>query len=142
MTRVARIARIVRDSRGASMIEFALVLPVLVLFIYGTYVFGQLFEANAGMQHALGEGARYANLCLNPTPAAGCTVPTNDQIRTRIRNSFFGSAMGSFATPTVSDGPSGSNYKTLSVTYTMPMNFIFFRLPNVTLTQSKQVYTA
>jgi hypothetical protein len=50
--------------------------------------------------------------------------------------------MGSFATPTVSDGPSGSNYKTLSVTYTMPMNFIFFRLPNVTLTQSKQVYTA
>lgn len=142
MTRMAHIVRIARDRRGASAIEFALVLPVLVLFIYGTFVFGQLFEANAGMQHALGEGARYANLCLNPSPTTGCSVATNDQIRTRMTNSFFGSAMGSFATPTVTDGPSGSNYKTLSVTYTMPMNFIFFRLPNVTLTQSKQVYTA
>lgn len=139
---MTRIAHIVRDRRGASTIEFAIILPVLVLFIYGTYVFGQLFEANAGMQNALGEGARYANLCLNPTPAGGCTVPSNDDIRNKIQANFFGSAMGSLATPTVSDGPAGSNYKTLSVSYTMPMNFIFFSLPNVTLTQSKQVYTA
>jgi hypothetical protein len=115
---------------------------VLVLFVYGTYVFGQLLEANAGMQHALGEGARYANLCLNPTTSGGCSVATDDQIKTKISNSFFGSAMGSFATPTVTDGPSGSNYKTLSVTYTMPINLIFFSLPSVTLTQSKLAYTA
>jgi Flp pilus assembly protein TadG len=38
-----RLAHMVRDSRGAAIIEFALVLPVLVLFVYGTFVVGQLF---------------------------------------------------------------------------------------------------
>ncbi len=134
-----RLLRLLRDSRGAGLIEFALVLPVLVLFIYGTFVFGQLLEANAGMQHALGEGARYTTLCLNPNPSTGCSVPTDTQIEARMNAAVFGSGMGDFAiNPTVT----ASGYKTLSVTYTMPMDFLFFSLPDVTLTETKRVYTA
>ena len=47
-----------RDQRGAAAIEAAIAMPVLVVMIYGVFATGQLFEANAGMEHALGEGAR------------------------------------------------------------------------------------
>ena len=35
--------------------------------IYGIFKVGLLFHANAGIQHALGEGARYATVCI-PSP--------------------------------------------------------------------------
>jgi Flp pilus assembly protein TadG len=136
---MTRFLRLLRDERGAGIIEFALILPALILFIYGTFIFGQLLEANAGMQHALGEGARYATLCLDPDASSGCTPVENSDIQDRISDNFFGSALGTFSTPTVTDG---TGFKTLTVTYTMPMDFIFFSLPDVTLTQTKRVYTA
>ena len=47
---------------GAAAIEMAIAVPVLVLFIIGIFSFGRMLEADAGMQHAIGEGARYATL--------------------------------------------------------------------------------
>ena len=67
-----------RDERGVAVIEIAIVLPVLILFIYGIFQIGILYQANAGMQHALGEGARYATLCRPVT--GGCNVATNAEI--------------------------------------------------------------
>ncbi|MFN2473186.1 MAG: TadE/TadG family type IV pilus assembly protein [Sphingomicrobium sp.] len=122
-----------QDQRGASTVEIALVLPVLILFIYGIFVVATMFQANAGMQHALGEGARYAN--LYPTP-------TNPQIAARMDSKVFGSSGGTF-TSSVADAPSGSSgYKTLTVTYTMPVNFLFFTSNDLNLTRTKKVYTA
>jgi Flp pilus assembly protein TadG len=134
-----QLFRLGSDNRGATIIEFALVLPALVLFIYGIFIVGQLFSANAGMQHALGEGARYATLCLNPTPSMGCTVASDSQIQARISSKVFGTGSGTF---TVATPVAGSGYRDLSVTYTMPMDFLFFSGPNVTLTRTKRVYTA
>jgi Flp pilus assembly protein TadG len=128
-----------RDSRGATIIEFALILPILILFVYGTFVVGMLFQANAGMQHALGEGARYTTLCLNPNIASGCTVPSDSQIQDRISETVFGTGSGTF---TVNAPVSGTGFKELSVTYEMPMDFIFFTGPDVTITRTKLVYTA
>lgn len=121
------------DARGASTVEIALVLPVLILFIYGIFIVGTMFQANAGMQHALGEGARFAN--IYPTP-------TNAQIKTRMDTKVFGSAGGTF-TSSVADAPSGSSgYKTLTVTYQMPVNFLFFVSNDLNLTRTKKVYIA
>ena len=64
-----------RCQRGAAVIEFALTVPILVLIIYGIFQVGLLFQANAGMQHALGEGARYATLCM-PTSTGATSIPT------------------------------------------------------------------
>ena len=50
------------NERGAAAVEFALSVPVLVSMIWGIFQLALLFEANAGIQHALGEGARYATL--------------------------------------------------------------------------------
>jgi hypothetical protein len=130
------------NESGVAVIEIAIALPVLILFIWGIFQIGIAFHANAGMQHGLGEGARLATLCYNPQPTTGCSTPTNDEIKTRISQKVFGTHVGTFSTPTVTDAADGSNYKDLSVSFTMPMDFLFFQGPNVTLTQSKRVYVA
>jgi len=131
-----------KNESGAAVIEMAIAVPVLVSFLWGIFEIGVASEAIAGMQHGLGEGARYATLCLTPNSSGTCTIPTNDQISTVINNKVFGTGIGTFSSPTVTDGPSGSGYKDLSVTFSMPMNFLFFMGPTITLTQTKRVYLA
>ena len=118
-----------RDEQGGAVIEMAIAIPVVVLFIYGIFQMGLLFLANAGMQHALGEGARLATIW--PTPS-------NTAIETRMQQEVFGDGSGTF---TVSPVVNGTGFKTLSVTYSMPMSFIFFDGPTVSITRSKKVYT-
>ena len=134
--------RIRRDEQGAAIIEMALSLPILVVMIYGIFVLGQLFEANAGMQHALGEGARYGNLCLNMSGTGSCTLPTNDQLIAKVNSKLFGTTNGTFDTPVVDSSAAASGYKTITVTYHQTMNFLLFTGPTVTLTRSKRVYLA
>lgn len=130
--------RLRRDENGAAIIEMAIALPVLVTMIYGIFQIGRLFQANAGMQHALGEGARYASLCLNPSGTT-CNVADDTTIKSKISAKLFGAGDGTF---TVQNPVSGTGFKTLSVSYTTTMNFLFFPGPTVTLTRSKKVYTA
>ena len=132
------LKRLRTEERGAAVIELALSLPILVTLIYGIFEVSQLYEANAGMQHALGEGARVATLCIpNTTQASGCDNPSDTTITARENAKLFRPWGGSFnvATPTSSAG-----YKTLTITYTRTMNFLFFTGPTITLTRSKQVY--
>ena len=63
-----------RDERGAAVIEMAIVLPVLILFIYGIFQVGILYQANAGMQHALAKGP--VSPCFaSRSPAAATSRP-------------------------------------------------------------------
>jgi Flp pilus assembly protein TadG len=130
-----------RDERGAAALEMALALPPLVTMIYGIFTLGQVFEAQAGMQHALGEGARYGTLCLSMS-SSGCVLPTDDEIRAKVNSRLFGMASGTFDTPTVDSSTATSGYKTITVTYHQTMNFLLFTGPTVTLTRSKRVYLA
>lgn len=125
-----------RDKRGTAVIEIAIVLPVLILFIYGIFQVGILYQANAGMQHALGEGARYATLCLSPDP---CENPTEVAVQARIQSSVFGTRPGTFAVPL----PTTTNgVMTITVNYSQPTNFLFFQGPTVSLSRSKLVFLA
>ncbi|MFL6720190.1 MAG: TadE/TadG family type IV pilus assembly protein [Sphingomonas sp.] len=133
------------DERGAGAIEAALALPVLVTMIYGVFSMGQLYESNAGIEHALGEGARYANLCTSMAASGSnfvCTLPTDDQICARVRSKLFGTTNGTFDAPTVDSTSLASGYKTISVTYHQVMKFAFFTGPTITVTRSKRAYTA
>jgi Flp pilus assembly protein TadG len=126
-----------RNEQGAAAIEFAIAVPVLVSFIYGIFQVGLLFYANAGMQHALGEGARYTTLCLSPT-ATGCSVPTDTQITTKVNAELFGPKDGTF---TVATPVTAGNSKTLTVTYTRTVKLLFIADKTITLTRTKKVYT-
>ena len=130
---------IFRNERGAAAIEMAITVPVLVLMLWGIFQIGIAFQASAGMQHALGEGARLATICRNPTAAGVCSTAANDEIEAVIGAKAFGTGIGTF---TVADIVDGSDYKDLSVTFTMPTDFLFFRGPQVNLTRTKRVYVA
>ena len=131
-----------RDQRGAAAIEFAIAVPVLVVMIYGIFQVGLIYEANAGMQHALGEGARLATLC---TPAGNaCNSPSDTAIAAKMNDRKFGGNIGTFGTPTVTtpDASACTFCRDLTITYTVTPNFLFFNGPAITLTRSKRVYVA
>jgi Flp pilus assembly protein TadG len=129
-----------RDEQGAAAIEFAIALPILTLFIYGIFQVGLLYEANAGMQHALGEGARLASLYDTTTTSH---VPTDTAIKARINAKLYGQNGGTFTVsdPVTVTNSSAGSYKTLQVSYTRQMSFLLAPGPSVTLTRSKRVYT-
>ena len=132
MTR-SKIIRL--GEKGAAAIEMAFALPILLLFVYGIFQLGVILQANAGMQHALGEGARLATLF--PTPADNAIV-------TRMSDRMFGLNVGTFSTPTVTIPATSvcTNCRLLTVNYTVTPNFLFFNGPAITITRTKQVYTA
>lgn len=55
-----RITRAVAKQRGQSLVEFALVLPVVLLLIFGLLEFGRVINAEITAGHCANELARYA----------------------------------------------------------------------------------
>lgn len=58
---------------GAAAVEFALVLPILVLLLFGIVQFGHLFNQWQQLEHATREGARWASM-QNSAGAVRSTV--------------------------------------------------------------------
>jgi len=143
-----KLLALYRDERGAAVIEMAIALPVLVTFIWGLLQIGLAFQASAGMQHGLGEGARFATLCFNPDPDTGCETPTDAQIRTKVGEKVFGTGNGTLAPLEIADTTTTTGtttkvvYKTLTLNYSQPTNFLFFPGPTISLSRSKRVYLA
>ena len=134
--------RLLRDDMGGAMVETALALPVFLTMIWGITQFGLSVHANNAIQHALGEGARYATLCVNPTIANGCQRPSNAQIIARINERRFVTSYGTFGTPTVTPGPTTApiKYVDLAITYDMPTSLIFINGPVIKFVRTKRVY--
>jgi Flp pilus assembly protein TadG len=139
-----KVVSLRRSDRGAAAIEMAISLPVLMLFIYGIFEIGVAGQAIAGMQHGLGEGARMATICINPSATGTCGVPTDVDIAARIQAKKFGVGVGTFDDPTVTTPAATDcvNCRDLSVTFHMPMNFLFFSAPSINITRTKRVYLA
>jgi hypothetical protein len=52
----------VRNDKGASALEFALVVPLLLVLVFGMIEFGFVFQAQLALTHAAREGARLASV--------------------------------------------------------------------------------
>ena len=62
------------SERGAAMIEFALLLPLLVMLVFGIITFGRAYFAKVELASAVREGARAAALGKTNGDAVGATV--------------------------------------------------------------------
>ena len=120
------------NQRGAAALEFALAAPIVILVLVGLARLGIMFMANAGLHNAIAEGARYATIY---------PLPTDQQITQRIMDSRFGLKNAQMTQPTIVHGNvNGSNYIDISVQYSVPMDFVFFHLPAVTLSENRRAF--
>lgn len=62
---------LLRGTRGAALIEFAVSLPLLMVLVVGIFDFGGAFNLKQELNNAVREGARF-----------GASEPTNDQLNT------------------------------------------------------------
>lgn len=113
-----------RDERGAAVVEFALILPILVLFVFGIIEFGRAYSARIQLTAAVREGARAGALGLDAVAATKAGAPglTPTQI-----NVTYTPTPGSFcagAGPTTTQSSSTSTtIPTATVTATYPFKY-------------------
>lgn len=73
-----KIRSIIKEESGQSIVEFALVLPVLMLIVVGIVEFGWLFNGKITLTSAAREGARVAAIVKNETTATAAINETAD----------------------------------------------------------------
>ena len=60
--RLSKVGRFVRNTAGTAAVEFALVLPVLLLVTLGIVEGGRIFLALHALEKVAGDGVRYASV--------------------------------------------------------------------------------
>lgn len=123
---------LIQNECGASAVEFAFAVPVLLVLIIGIIQLGILFMANAGLQQAVEEGARFATIYPNPNDSA---------IIARVNDKRFGLDAANVTGPSVTHGTSnGVSYVDVTMSYSAPLNFVFFETAPVTLSHTRRAY--
>jgi hypothetical protein len=127
-----RLLSLIRDRRGLSAVEFALICPVLFGFLIGTAQVGILYFANAGLRNAVEEGARAAGVYPSPS---------QDDIKARMVKKRFGLRPQYLGTPQIATGKDGgADYIQISITYRVPLDFVVVSVKPITLTKTRRVY--
>jgi hypothetical protein len=68
------------NEKGASAVEFAIILPVLIMIVFGIFQFGFAFNKYISLTHAAREGARLA--------AVGLYEENSAEFEQRVRDSI------------------------------------------------------
>ena len=126
--------QLARNERGAAAIEIAVALPALIILMWTIVQAGLVFRAMSGIQHGLGEGARYATLFPQPDAAA---------IKSKISATVYGIGPGHFtiASP-VAGALDGGKYLDLTVTYSQDTDLLIIPGPTISVSRSKRVWTS
>jgi Flp pilus assembly protein TadG len=66
---ISRLLLICRDRGGASAVEFAFAMPILIMLLIGVFEFGRLFWTWTTIQYAAEQTGRYAMSKPTATPA-------------------------------------------------------------------------
>jgi Flp pilus assembly pilin Flp len=87
----ARAKRSLKEERGVALVEFALVLPLLMLLLLGMVDFGKAFTMWIDETHLANSAARYA--AVNSAPTSGCSGCLESDIENQadtqeLKNSF------------------------------------------------------
>jgi hypothetical protein len=73
---------------GAAALEFALVLPIFVLLIYGLVTFGSVFYTQITLSRAAADGARALGMVHGISDFDSIPEPVKDGIRLEVVNSL------------------------------------------------------
>jgi Flp pilus assembly protein TadG len=115
-----------RDDRGAAAVEFALILPLLVMLIVGMIQFGFVFNAYITVTHAAREGARMAAVnAFSVAAVKGEMVPL-DTSKVSVTSTLM------------TDATYGSYYKVV-VSYPYQLSIPFWKTQSLTLSSTAQM---
>ena len=109
----------VKDEKGSVAVEFAILLPLFIMFVWGAIEFGLAYYTQEVLTNATREGARAGIVQALPKPTV---AQIQAVVTTYVANS--GVPTGSLNTPTVT-GAGGAFPAPLTVTatynYTLPV---------------------
>lgn len=87
MTILRRLIRRAKDERGAAIVEFALVAPILLTLVWGIIETGRVFYTINSLASSVRDGARWgAASCPLQTTGPGAGTPAIDVCRAPIRD--------------------------------------------------------
>ena len=116
MRRTRRIGRVgpsrMPSERGASLAEFALVLPVLLMILFGIIEFGLFFSRSQAIEAAAREGGRLASL------SSSTTADVKDRVDDTLGSTIFDAPHGTSVIP--AGGCAGREGDSVTVTVTAP----------------------
>jgi hypothetical protein len=69
-----------RNERGASLVEFALLLPILVLILFGIIDFGSLYNNYQSVRQGARDGMRQAIVADPGAPPSPCTIQAGGNV--------------------------------------------------------------
>jgi Flp pilus assembly protein TadG len=78
-SRLKQLRSIRRDQSGQALVEFALILPLLLVLIFGMLDFGKAYNYWIDSTHLSATGARWAAVNKNPGPGATLQESIRDQ---------------------------------------------------------------
>ena len=115
MFRVPRM-RVMEDQRGTSLIEFALILPFLLVITFTVVDLSRAFHVRSILNSAAREGARTAIGLGVPAGGVGSDTlsPDYQQVRSRVREVLSDAGLTSSLIQV--EGPDGQNQITVTVT--------------------------
>lgn len=119
------------DCRGAGVLEFALVAPILLCMLVGIATLGILFYAQAGLRSAVEDAARYATTWPKPSQS---------DITARIAAKQFGMDPANIVGPTVTFSTGSTpNYVTISMGYNLTINYLIGS-KTIALAETRKAY--
>jgi len=99
-----RTVRLLRDAQGAAVLEFAISLPLLVVFIVGIYDFSGAFNQKQKIEQAAQEGA----IVAGAQPTSDITSPSAPDSLAPVVTAVYNSLVGSGIVPTGTCSPPGT----------------------------------
>jgi hypothetical protein len=128
--------KILKNQKGTSIVEFAIILPLLIILIFGMVEFSSLFYNKAVITNASREGARAA-IVFRPDPNTGIYTPLSLPeiqiiIDTYVSNYLIGFPKTTATIPTYTACPSTPPVPGVDdfVVVTVSYDYNFLLLPN------------
>jgi Flp pilus assembly protein TadG len=96
-----------RSERGASLVEFAIILPVFMVLVLGMFSGGVAYNRQIALRNAAREGARYGSI-LPRTPEVVSGATWAERIRTNVVERSEGELVASQICVAMVDGSAGT----------------------------------
>ena len=118
-------------SKGQSMAEVAIALPLLLMLVSGLLDLGRLYYAYVGLEDAAAEAALFLAVspnCANPSDGANCADPNNALYRAHLAGGptgFLDFSTISTSVTSVDDEPVPNGIRDIGDTITVTMDYPF-----------------